>query len=63
MCADIEDYAVTRLADHVGCFTGAGAAGAVEAVAGGLTPHLLRQLKFEADYSAINTDLQAVNSR
>jgi lipoyl(octanoyl) transferase len=53
---------VTQLADHVGCFTGIGA-GAVDAVAGGLTPHLLRQLKFEENYSAINTDLQAVNSR
>jgi lipoyl(octanoyl) transferase len=47
---------VTQLADHVGhC--------AVDAVASGLTPHLLRQLKFEADYNAISTDLQAVNSR
>jgi lipoyl(octanoyl) transferase len=47
---------VTQLADHVGrC--------AMDAVASGLTPHLLRQLKFEADYNAINTDLQAVSSR
>jgi lipoyl(octanoyl) transferase len=46
--------AVTRLADHV-AVTGD--------VAGGLTPHLLRQLNFGPDYSAINTDLQAVNSR
>ena len=39
-------------------------AGAVDTVAnGGLTPHLLRQLKFAPGYSAINTDLQAVNSR
>lgn len=28
-----------------------------------LLPHLLRQLGFAADYSAINTDLQAVSSR
>jgi lipoyl(octanoyl) transferase len=54
---------VTQLADHAGCFAGVGAAGAVHAVAGGLTPHLLRLLNFEAGYSAINTDLQAVNSR
>jgi lipoyl(octanoyl) transferase len=59
---------VTRLADHVGRFAGPGAAGAVDRVAEGLTPHLLRQLKFgrcdsAADYSAISTDLQAVNSR
>ena len=52
---------VTRLADHAPCV--------MEAVANGLTPHLLRQLKFEAgysadkDHSAISTDLQAVNSR
>jgi lipoyl(octanoyl) transferase len=60
--------AVTRLADHTARFAGEGAAGAMETVARGLTPHLLRQLKFDADhsasaYSAINTDLQAVNSR
>jgi hypothetical protein len=35
----------------------------MDTVANGLTPHLLRQLKFEPGYSAINTDLQAVNSR
>jgi hypothetical protein len=35
----------------------------MDAVAEGLTRHLLRRLKFGADYSAINTDLQAVNSR
>jgi lipoyl(octanoyl) transferase len=55
---------VTRLADLK--------AGAdVQSVAQGLTPHLLRQLGYEASsvaaaraaYSAINTDLQAVNSR
>ena len=47
--------AVTRLADH--------AAVSMDAVMRGLTPHLLRQLKFGGDYSAISTDLQAVNSR
>jgi lipoyl(octanoyl) transferase len=57
--------AVTRLADHAPRLAGPGA---VDAAAGGLTPHLFRQLKFELvdrapDYSAINTDLQAVNSR
>jgi lipoyl(octanoyl) transferase len=52
--------AVTRLADHVPRFT---ADAALEAVADALTPHLWRQLKFGADYSAINTALQAVNSR
>jgi lipoyl(octanoyl) transferase len=59
--------AVTRLVDHVARLAGSGA---VDTVAQGLTPHLLRQLKFvpdgsgiDADYSAINTDLQAVNSR
>ena len=54
--------AVTRLADHVARFAGRGA-GAVDTAAHGLTPHLLRQLKFEPGYSAINTNLQAVNSR
>jgi lipoyl(octanoyl) transferase len=52
--------AVTRLADHVARFAGPDA---VDTAAHGLTPHLLRQLKFEPAYSAINTDLQAVNSR
>jgi lipoyl(octanoyl) transferase len=57
--------AVTRLADHLPHLAGPGA---VDTVAAGLTPHLFRQLKFGADdsvpdYSAINTDLQAVNSR
>lgn len=60
---------VTRLADH-------GVNAAVETVARDLTPHLLRNLGYEArsaprgcsaidtdGYSAINTDLQAVNSR
>jgi lipoyl(octanoyl) transferase len=55
--------AVTRLADHVPRFAGPGAAGAMESAAKGLTPHLLRHLKFGPDYNAINTDLQAVNSR
>jgi lipoyl(octanoyl) transferase len=55
--------AVTRLADHVARFAASGAAGAMHAAANGLTPHLLRQLRFGPDYSAINTDLQAVNSR
>ncbi len=55
--------AVTRLADHVGRFAGIAAAGAVDAAANGLTSHLLRELKFEADYSAIKTAGQAVNSR
>lgn len=57
---------VTRLADH-------GVAASVETVARDLTPHLERHLGYESrpaargpelrDYSAINTDLQAVNSR
>jgi lipoyl(octanoyl) transferase len=56
---------VTRLADHVAHLA---RPGAVDAVAAGLTPHLFQQLKFgpeygAPDYSAINTDLQAVNSR
>ena len=55
--------AVTRLADHVAGFADGDAAAATSAAAGGLTPHLLRQLNFGPDYSAINTDLQAVNSR
>jgi lipoyl(octanoyl) transferase len=54
--------AVTRLADHVPAFAGA-AAGVVDTVVRGLTPHLLRELKFGPSYSAISTDLQAVNSR
>jgi lipoyl(octanoyl) transferase len=48
---------VTRLLDHVADL------GAMDTVAHALTPHLLRQLKFTRGYSAINTDLQAVNSR
>jgi lipoyl(octanoyl) transferase len=55
--------AVTRLVDHVARLAGHGTAAVMDTVADGLTPHLLRQLKFEPDYSAINTDLQAVNSR
>jgi lipoyl(octanoyl) transferase len=55
--------AVTRLADLSPRIAGLDAAGAMNAVASGLTPHLLRYLKFAADYSAINTDLQAVSSR
>ncbi|MEP6885801.1 MAG: lipoyl(octanoyl) transferase LipB [Gammaproteobacteria bacterium] len=60
---------VTRLADHV---EGLGAdvlqntrlaAGVMDIVARGLTPHLLRHLRFGSDYRAISTDLQAVNSR
>jgi lipoyl(octanoyl) transferase len=62
---------VTRLADHSPRIADMGAAAAMSTVAQGLTPHLLRHLKFSdneaaagrADYSAINTDLQAVNSR
>ena len=53
--------AVTRLLDHAPRVT------CVDAAARGLTPHLLRHLKFGphdgAAYSAISTDLQAVNSR
>jgi lipoyl(octanoyl) transferase len=52
--------AVTRLADHVPRLAGPGA---MDAVADGLTPHLLRQLGFERTHNAINTALQAVNSR
>jgi len=70
--------AVTRLADHVARFAGDGVSGssvaagaeglAVGAAARELTPHLLRHLRFAPDegalvHSAINTDLQAVNSR
>jgi lipoyl(octanoyl) transferase len=63
--------AVTRLADHVAGLAGGevGAAGAapgrcaLDAVAQALTPHLLRELKFESGYSAISTALQAVSSR
>ena len=62
-----KDLRVTRLADL-------GVTASVEAVAQALLPHLLPQLgykspseysaaPFAAPYSAINTDLQAVNSR
>jgi lipoyl(octanoyl) transferase len=47
---------VTRLADLCGVDD-------VSKVADQLIPHLLRELRFEAGYSAINTDLQAVSSR
>jgi lipoyl(octanoyl) transferase len=55
--------AVTRLADHSRRIADMGCAAALSAVAQGLTPHLLRHLKFRTDYSAISTDLQAVSSR
>ena len=56
-----KDLRVTRLADL-------GVDAGLDAVARDLTPHLLRQLGYESPllargYSAINTDLQAVNSR
>jgi lipoyl(octanoyl) transferase len=52
------DLRVTRLADH-------GVRVDVATVASELTPHLLRHLGYEkpGGYSAISTDLQAVNSR
>jgi lipoyl(octanoyl) transferase len=56
-----KDLRVTRLADH-------GVLAGVERVAEDLTPHLKRHLGLEkpadaGNYSAINTDLHAVNSR
>jgi lipoyl(octanoyl) transferase len=58
-----KDLRVTRLADL-------GVRSSVETVAQDLTPHLLRQLGYapthaaaRSAYSAISTDLQAVNSR
>jgi lipoyl(octanoyl) transferase len=54
-----KDLRVTRLADL-------GVSAGVESVARDLTPHLLRRLGYATPpprYSAINTDLQAVNSR
>jgi lipoyl(octanoyl) transferase len=55
-----KDLRVTRLADH-------GVGAGVDRVALDLTPHLMRHLRLDAppagNYSAINTDLQAVNSR
>jgi lipoyl(octanoyl) transferase len=47
---------VTRLEDLCG-------AADLGAVSDQLVPHLLRELRFDPGYSAINTDLQAVNSR
>ena len=60
--------AVTRLVDHAAGLAGHGATGILDTVAQALTPHLLRHLKYRSDtgapvFSAINTDLQAVNSR
>jgi lipoyl(octanoyl) transferase len=52
----IRGLRVTRLRDH-------GVTLDLDAVANGLTPHLLRHLGFEPVQSAINTALQAVNSR
>jgi lipoyl(octanoyl) transferase len=56
-----KDLRVTRLADH-------GVSDSVERVAEELTPQLIRHLGLKVSvpasgYSAINTDLQAVNSR
>jgi lipoyl(octanoyl) transferase len=48
--------AVTRLIDH-------GINADLATVAKGLTPHLMRHLKLDVNYSAINTALQAVSSR
>jgi lipoyl(octanoyl) transferase len=48
--------AVTRLIDH-------GIRADVHGAAMQLTPHLLRELKLDSSYKAINTDLQAVSSR
>jgi len=69
----IRGLTVTRLADHMARFADRGATGAtgpsaVDAAARELTPHLLRQLRYTPHegalaHSAINTDLQAVNSR
>jgi lipoyl(octanoyl) transferase len=51
-----KDLRVTRLADL-------GVPASVEVVAEDLTPHLLKRLGCAEGYSAINTDLHAVNSR
>jgi lipoyl(octanoyl) transferase len=51
-----EGLAVTRLADH-------GVTDDLDSIARQLTPYLLRHLNLDAAYKAINTDLQAVNSR
>jgi lipoyl(octanoyl) transferase len=48
--------AVTRLIDH-------GINADLATVAKDLTPHLMRHLKLDVNYSAINTALQAVSSR
>jgi lipoyl(octanoyl) transferase len=53
--------AVTRLADLAG--SGDARATDVRTVAGGLMPHLLREMGFAPDQSAISTNLQAVSSR
>ena len=53
--------AVTRLIDHMDPEAAAGLC--LQAVAQGLTPHLVRELRRDRVQSAINTDLQAVNSR
>jgi lipoyl(octanoyl) transferase len=50
------DLKVTRLADLCGVDD-------LGTVTDQLLPHLLRELRFEAGYNAINTDLQAVSSR
>jgi lipoyl(octanoyl) transferase len=60
--------AVTRLVDHAAGLARHCTTGVLDTVAQGLTPHLLRHLKYRSEpgaavYSAINTDLQAVNSR
>jgi len=54
---------VTRLVDHVAQLAEIDGAAAMDTVANGLKPHLLRELKFGPVHSAINTALQAVNSR
>ena len=54
---------VTRLNDWAAHFASLSAHEAVNAVADGLAPHLLRRLQSSAGHSAINTALQAVNSR
>jgi lipoyl(octanoyl) transferase len=51
-----EGLTVTRLADH-------GVTDDIDTSARQLTPYLLRHLNLDASYNAINTDLQAVNSR
>jgi lipoyl(octanoyl) transferase len=63
-----KDLRVTRLADLGVSSSVLGVSSSVEAAAQALLPHLLRQLGYEeparlAPYSAMSTDLQAVNSR